>query len=316
MEARTEVESAQARTAKTLSDIARQEGFMETSDPALQESADRGKAKLLSYKELYLLWERQQWATQELDFTQDRIDWHERIPPEERFQRMYGLSGFFIGEQRVTDELGPIMRACPLEEQRIFLSTQIADEARHVRFFDRFYGEVDVYEGTDGLAERLARTEEHLNESFGKLFDELLHQRVDRLAAEPEDAEALVEAITLYHMIIEGALALTGQHFIIEYNTEQNTLPAFVEGFNKVARDEHRHIAFGVRFLTEMAREDERYRQAIQRTMAEALPVADGVLDPPWAEEDDWELFGYSREETHAFAAQSLSRRLKVIGLA
>jgi ribonucleotide reductase beta subunit family protein with ferritin-like domain len=129
MEARTDVESAQARSAKTLSEIARQEGFMETSDPALQESADRGKAKLLSYKELYLLWERQQWATQELDFTQDRIDWHERIPPEERFQRMYGLSGFFIGEQRVTDELGPIMRACPLEEQRIFLSTQIADEA-------------------------------------------------------------------------------------------------------------------------------------------------------------------------------------------
>jgi ribonucleoside-diphosphate reductase beta chain len=317
MEAKTDPQSAaEARTAQTLSDIAQQEGFEETSDPALQESADRGKAKLLSYKELYLLWERQQWATQELDFSQDRIDWHERIPPEERFQRMYGLSGFFIGEQRVTDELGPIMRACPNEEQRIFLSTQIADEARHVRFFDRFYSEVGVYEGTDDLADRLRATEEHLNESFGQLFDELLHNRVDRLAAEPEDTEALVEAVTLYHMIIEGALALTGQHFIIEYNTEQNTLPAFVKGFNNVARDEHRHIAFGVRFLTEMAREDDKFRQAIQRMMAEALPIADGVLDPPWAEEDDWDLFGYSRDETHAFAAQCLTRRLKVIGLA
>jgi ribonucleoside-diphosphate reductase beta chain len=316
MEAKTDAESAQARTARTLSEIAKQDGFAETSDPALQESTERGKAKLLSYKELYLLWERQQWATQDLDFSQDRIDWHERIPAEERYQRMYGLSGFFIGEQRVTDELGPIMRACPTEEQRIFLSTQIADEARHVQFFDRFYSEVGVYEGTDGLAERLRKTEEHLNESFGELFDGLLHSRVDRLAAAPEDTVALVEAVTLYHMIIEGALALTGQHFIIEYNTEQNTLPAFVEGFNKVARDEHRHIAFGVRFLTDMAAEDDRYRDAIQRMMAEALPVADGVLDPPWAEDDDWEMFGYSRDETHAFAAQSLSRRLKVIGLA
>ena len=81
--------------------------------------------------------------------------------------------------------------------------------------------------------------------------------------------------MTLYHMIIEGALALTGQHFIIEYNTEQNTLPAFVEGFQNVARDEHRHIAFGVRFLTDMAQEDRRYREAIQRMMAEALPIAD-----------------------------------------
>jgi ribonucleoside-diphosphate reductase beta chain len=303
--------------AQTLSEIATREDFLATSDPALQESAAAGKAKLLDYTQLYHLWERQQWATQDLDFTQDRIDWHERIPPEERYQRMYGLSAFFIGEQRVTDELGPIMRACPTEEQRIFLSTQIADEARHVRFFNRFYSEVGVLEGADGLAERLRATEEHLNEGFGQLFDEMLKGKVDRLATEPEDTEVLVEAITLYHMVIEGVLALTGQHFIISYNTEQGTLPSFVEGFSNVARDEHRHIAFGVRFLTDMAAQDDRYRQAIQRTMTEALPVADRVLDPPYFEEnEEWEIFGYSREETHAFAAQCLSRRLKVIGLA
>ena len=45
---------------------------------------------------------------------------------------MYGLSSFFIGEQKVTDEL-PMMRAAPTEDMRVFLSTQIADEARHVR---------------------------------------------------------------------------------------------------------------------------------------------------------------------------------------
>jgi ribonucleoside-diphosphate reductase beta chain len=305
-----------SRSAATLSDIAKRDGFLETSDPALQESADRGEANLLGYRQLYELWERQHWATQDLDFSQDRIDWHERIPEEERFQRMYGLSGFFIGEQRVTDELGPIMRAAPPEEQRIFLSTQIADEARHVRFFNRFYEEVGVVDGADDLAARLRATEEHLNESFGELFDGMLKSRVDRIADDPENTELLVECVTLYHMIIEGALALTGQHFIIEYNEEQKTLPGFVKGFQNVARDEHRHIAFGVRFLTDMAKENPSYRDAMQRTMTEALPIADKVLDPPWAEEDDWDLFGYSREETHAFAAQCLSRRLKVIGLA
>ena len=290
---------------------------MRTFDPALQdESADRGRAKLLGYEELYGLWERQQWRTQDLDFSQDRIDWHERIDPEERFQRMYGLSAFFIGEQRVTDELGPIMRAAPTEDQRIFLSTQIADEARHVRFFDRFYSEVGVYEGGDGVADRLRQTEEHLNPAFNQLFDELLAERVNRLAADPEDTERLVEAITLYHMIIEGVLALTGQHFIIDYNEREGTLPAFVEGFTKVARDEHRHIAFGVRFLTDMANEDTKYREAIQRTIAESLPVTEKVLDPPWVDdEENWDIFGVSKEETHAFAAQCLSRRLKVIGL-
>jgi ribonucleoside-diphosphate reductase beta chain len=290
--------------------------FKETSDPALEQSADRGAAKLLDYTQLYELWERQQWLTQELDFTQDRIDWHERIPEDERYRRMYGLSSFFIGEQRVADELGPVMRAAPTEEMRIFLATQIVDEARHVRFFERFYSEVGVLEGTDDLAGRLAMTSKHTNEAFGRLFDELLKSRVDRLAAEPEDLETLVETITLYHLIIEGVLALTGQHFIIEYNTQMETLPGFVEGFSNVARDEHRHIAFGVRFLTDMADQDDRYRDAIQRMLGEALPVADGVLTPPWPPEEDLVLAGQSREDTRAFAAQCLSRRLKVIGLA
>jgi ribonucleoside-diphosphate reductase beta chain len=289
--------------------------FRASSDPALQKGADTGKVKLLDYGELYNLWERQQWATQDLDFSQDRIDWHERIPEEERYQRMYGLSSFFIGEQKVADELGPIMRAAPTEQQRIFLCTQIADEARHVRFFDRFFSEVGIIEGTDELPQRLEALDQHLNESFKTLFDDLLKSRVDRLGQEPGDHDALVEAVALYHMVIEGMLALTGQHFIIDYNERVGTLPGFVEGFSNVARDEHRHIAFGVRFLTDCVNEDERYRGVIQRMLEQAIPVADKVIDPPWPEEEDNDLFGATREETHAFAAQCLTRRLKVIGL-
>jgi ribonucleoside-diphosphate reductase beta chain len=288
--------------------------FQATSDPGLLESADRGEVNLLSYEQLYNLWERQQWATQDIDFTQDRIDWHERIPEEERFQRMYGLSSFFIGEQKVAEELGPMMRAAPTEEMRIFLCTQIADEARHVAFFNRFYDEVGVLESST-LEERLEETSAHLNPQFHVLFDQLLKDKVDRLARAPEDLETLVEAVTLYHMIIEGMLALTGQHFIISYNEENGTLPAFVEGFNNVARYEHLHVAFGARFLREMAEADSKYGDAIQRTLIESGPAADGVLTPPWYEEG-MELFGVSLEETRAFAMKALERRLKVIGLA
>jgi len=289
--------------------------FQATADPALNEAADRtADVKLLTYEELYALWERQQWQTQELDFSQDSEDWA-GFDPEERFQRMYGLSSFFIGEQKVAEELGPIMRASPTEDQKIFLCTQIADEARHVRFFERFYREVGVLEA-EGLAQMLAQTAEHLNDNFGLLFDEMLKRRTDRLAAEPEDSEALVEAVTLYHMVIEGMLALTGQHFIMDFNEREGTLPGFVEGFQNVARDEHRHVAFGSVFLREKAHEDDRYKQAIQRTLEESVPVAEGVLSPPWAPEDeDYELFGFSIAETRAFAAKCLMRRLRVIGL-
>ena len=48
------------------------------------------------------------------------------------------------------------VRAAPTEEMKVFLATQIADEARHVRFFDRFYDQVGVLE-SDNLADRLTR---------------------------------------------------------------------------------------------------------------------------------------------------------------
>jgi ribonucleoside-diphosphate reductase beta chain len=291
------------------------EFFTETSDPALLESADRGQVQLLDYRELYQLWERQQWLTQELDFTQDREDWL-GFPEEERRQRMYGLSSFFIGEQRVTEELGPMMVAAPTEDMRVFLSTQIADEARHVRFFDRFYSEVGVLEA-DTLDGRLEETSAHLNPAFETLFGDMLGSRVRRLSADPTDIEALIEAVTLYHMVIEGMLALTGQHFIIDFNEQQGTLPGFVRGFNFVARDEHRHVAFGARFLRDAVAEQPQYKRNIQRTLEEALTVADEVLRPPWVDDPDtYEYFGVSIDETRAFAAQALTRRLKVIGLA
>src|SRR5919199_1390360 len=298
---------------ETMAARTERDDFQATRDPALMESADRGEVNLLTYEQLYLLWERQQWRTQDIDFTQDRADW-EGFPEEERFQRMYGLSSFFIGEQKVADELGPIMRAAPTEAMRLFLCTQIADEARHVAFFDRFYDEVGVLEATD-LHARLEETSAHLNPNFNVLFDDMLKSRVDRLAREPEDLEALVEAITLYHMVIEGALALTGQHFIIAYNEEAGTLPGFVAGFQNVARDEHRHVAFGARFLREMVEREPAHRDAIQRTLAEAAPAVDGVLMPPWYDEEAELLFGVSVEETRAFAARALERRLKVVGL-
>ncbi|MEX0992545.1 MAG: hypothetical protein WDZ37_00975 [Solirubrobacterales bacterium] len=41
-----------------------------------------------------------------------------------------------------------------------------------------------------------------------------------------------------------------------------------------------------------------------------------GVLSPPWVEDtSDYEFFGVNINDTRAFAAQALTRRLKVIGL-
>jgi len=45
------------------------------------------------------------------------------------------------------------------------------------------------------------------------------------------------------------------------------------------------------------------------------VPVAAGVLVPPGADPTDYEILGYTSDEVNGFAFNSLSRRLKAIGV-
>ena len=96
----------------------------------------------ISYDDLYARWERGNWRATEIDFTQDRVDWHERLSEEQRRSALWLYALFFHGEDSVTDNLSPYIDAAPLEEQKYFLATQQVDEARHSVFFKRFMHEV------------------------------------------------------------------------------------------------------------------------------------------------------------------------------
>ena len=64
---------ARLREAGLERELEKREDLTASSDPALQPAADRGEANLLTYNELYQLWERQQWSVYELDFSQDAL---------------------------------------------------------------------------------------------------------------------------------------------------------------------------------------------------------------------------------------------------
>jgi ribonucleoside-diphosphate reductase beta chain len=284
-------------------------------DPGTLEREEQArKIKLLGPQKLYELWERQQWQSQELDFSQDVEDWR-GMSGEERDQVLWGLSSFFIGEERVTTQFSGLVMAYEDEAEEAFLATQQVDEARHMQFFDRFYREVVGLDQED-FAGRLARVREELNDSFGKLFDEELVGAGKRLIADPGDREAKVDFITTYHMVIEGTLALTGQNFITEYFKGRGILAGFVEGFENVARDEHRHVAYGTWYLSQTAGEDDVLARRMQDRLHELLPVAAGVLVPKGEDPaSEWELLGYTSQQVNEFAFKSLTRRLKAIGV-
>ena len=294
--------------AATLLDLTQQGDVATISDESKLD-----KVKLLKPQQLYELWERQQWLSQEIDFSRDVEDWAS-LTDEEREWFVWGMSAFFVGEERVTTQFSGLVMAYEDEQEEAFLTTQQVDEARHMQFFDRFYREVVGMRDAD-IRERLARVREDLNDAFVKLFDEALVEAGQRLIADPASVEAKVDFVTAYHMVIEGTLALTGQWTITDYWEKTGKMQGFLEGFKNVARDEHRHVAYGTWYLKRVCAENTALADRMRATLTELLPIASGVLVPPGQDPNDWELLGYTSEQVNKFAFTALTRRLKVIGV-
>src|SRR6202047_271971 len=249
---------------------------------------------LMTPQQLYELWERQNWQSQTIDFSQDQRDWA-TMPIELREQMSWNLSSFFVGEERVTTQFSGLVMAYESQSEEAFLATQQVDEARHAQHFNRFYEQVLGLDGS--FEDRLKRARRDLNPAFIEMFDGVLVDWGQRLVEHPRDIEAKVDFVTLYHMIIEGTLALTGQFFLTDYMERHAILPGWVEGFKLISKDEHRHVASGTGFLREKARDSALKRRMIER-LAELIPMATGVLVPPGADPETYAVLDYSMQET------------------
>ena len=285
-----------------------------TSQGDVGTIADESKLStitLMTPQQLYELWERQSWSSHTIDFEQDRRDW-QGLDAELRSRLAWNLSGFFIGEERVTTQFSGLVMAYESQSEEAFLATQQVDEARHTQHFNRFYEQVLGIDGT--FEDRLRQARQDLNPAFIEMFDGVLVEWAARLVADPSDVEAKVDFVTLYHMIIEGTLALTGQWFLTDFMERRGILPGWVEGFRLISQDEHRHVAYGTWLLREKAR-DQGLRGRIAARLAELIPLASDVLVPSRADGSPFAILDYANEEVNTFAFNALSRRLKVIGI-
>jgi ribonucleoside-diphosphate reductase beta chain len=285
-------------------------------DPAHEsEGKRRAGGQLLSYGQLYALWEKQNWKAHELDFTVDQEQWL-TTPAESQAHTAWSLGSFYIGEERVTADLAPFLLAAPSGEVEMFLATQLVDEARHTAFFDRFGGEVMALSAGD-LRGRMRELEQTMIPAWHETFDGGLRETANRIKAEPDNLDLFVEGICTYHLIIEGVLAMTGQRLILKYMEDHSLYPGFQQGFSLVERDEHRHIAFGVRFLQDVMEEDAgRFRPIIEQRVRELVPKAVRVFVPPYADSaESFVSYGYDSTQIYGYAYRALKRRLAVIGL-
>jgi ribonucleotide reductase beta subunit family protein with ferritin-like domain len=267
----------------------------------------------ISYADLYARWERSNWRATEIDFAQDAVDWHEKLTEEQRRSALWLYTLFFHGEDSVADNLSPYIDAAPLEEQKYFLTTQQVDEARHSVFFNRFMQEV-VGRGAGSIASTLQATQDQITWGHRQVFT-----RLDRMADElraDRSKTKLAAAVTLYHVLVEAALAQPGQHMIEGYLEELDVLPGFREGMRNVSLDEQRHIGFGVKLLADLYREDPGpIQDAMVDIIKEVLPWTAAVAKPPGWDRRYTECFGFTLEDLGEAGALSLEQKLRAVGL-
>jgi Ribonucleotide reductase, small chain/SCP-2 sterol transfer family len=268
----------------------------------------------VTYEDLYRRWEGGNWSAYDIDFSGDKAGW-DSLSDIQRRSAMWIYSMFFYGEDRVADTLAPYITAAPTEEQSYFLATQQVDEVRHSVFFHRFFKEV-IGVGGESIQSTLASTLPQLNWGYRGIFD-----RLDVMAEELRKDRSLpkyAQAITLYHLIVEGSLAQPGQHFIEDFFASEETMPGFSSGMANVSRDEQRHIGFGVKVLSELLGEGnpgwEENRAATVELLREVLPYGPAVFSPPNLDRSYTECYGFSLEDIFAFGLKLIRQRWRTIG--
>jgi ribonucleoside-diphosphate reductase beta chain len=209
-------------------------------------------------------------------------------------------------------ELAPFIDCAPTVDQQVFLTTQVVDEARHARFFDKFYREALGFE-QGSMEDRLAAVKDQLSGGFKDLFGPVLVAVTTRMRRGDHSLETFVRGIVTYHLTIEGVVALSGQRHVLQFFRDAGIMPGFRNGFTAVARDESRHVNFGMKFLKEAAASDPGVIAVIHDQIAIALPAANRIFDPPAGENGPGELLGFTMGDLYNYGFETLQKRLRAI---
>ena len=262
---------------------------------------------LPDFTTLYRKYLKQRWDVYDLDFTQDKIDWTEKMNEDERQSFLAIASGFHHGERQVEIEL-PVFMIGASEEEKLHISAQIEDEARHTVFFDRFYREVVGLQGDD-IMDILDASFPWVSETFVGPFGLLAYQ-ADEIRKHPYDERARVRYGTTYFLWIEGVLALSVMKVTLSYARWRGFLPAYYTGFTATCRDESRHVQGGMKYLQDAVRKDPTMIREIHETLRTILSLASVA-----SREVIYEPLGWTQDEVRMLMFQQLGRKLNDVGI-
>jgi len=210
------------------------------------------------------------WDPRSLDLRRDVDDWT-RFTVAERDMLLRLTVLFQAAEESMTRDLLPLIMAVVREdhlEEQLFLTTFLADEAKHTEFFRRVLDEICRQSGD---------LQRYQTPSFRRLFAEQLPDAMHRLLADPSPA-AQAEALVTYSLVGEGVLGDAGYHIFSTALAHGDSMPAFREGLKYSQADEDRHMAYGLFLLSRLVAEAPEVWSAVSRRMEELLPLTLGIV--------------------------------------
>ncbi|GAA2117187.1 hypothetical protein GCM10009759_63360 [Kitasatospora saccharophila] len=247
-------------------------GFVpDITDEAPEETPAERSGRLATSADLYRRWERQQWSVAEVAPRRDAETWR-ALRPFSKEQLLGSLAELEVGEVCVTQTLGSLTDHPQTEDDRIYLCTQMADEARHVRFFQTYIQDACGVPLHEQEGRELEAAADYANVFAPELTKVTGEVRTDG------SPEAWYRALVYYHLITEGVLAATALR-TTRFLAKRLNLTALDEGLTNVTRDESRHVSFGLRAATDGVTAG--YRQVITDAHFEAVDMAAWVLIGP-----------------------------------
>ena len=256
------------------------------------------------------LWQKSKrlgvWDPAAIDLAVDREHWA-RFTHDEREFILRTIALFQAGEEAVTVDLLPLIETIAAQgriEEEIYLTSFLWEEAKHVELFRRWL---------DDVAEARHDLWGYVTPSYEALFVEELPRSMNALRTD-RSQEAQIRASTTYNMIIEGVLAETGYHGFRESLVANGLLPGLLEGITLVARDESRHIRYGVYLLNRLIATTPGGWEVMNQRMNELLGPAMGVVSEFWDHFDpDNAPFGQTMQKFLDFASSMFDRRMRVL---
>lgn len=212
------------------------------------------------------------WDPAEIDLSRDRSHLA-ALNQEQRETILRFCCGFHEGEESVAVEFAPWITLIDGLERKLFMASQVFEEAKHTEFFIRYFaevitpelGEVRVRDWVTGRTHHILTTA--LQETARRVNEAALRGDAD------ERRRVAIEAITHYHGVIEGVLAMTAYQRIEQLLDHWGgVLPGLREGFRQIRTDEGRHVAFGMGYLREAIAADPGARALIKAAWHRLMP--------------------------------------------